>query len=1673
MPKAVCNCTVYYNSKCQGSGYAMIGKWKNLVDTLQTDLRSVSSEAKRRHPAVKDAAERAILKLRSLSAANDKHINEVIARSDDVIQPFILGCETKNPKLILISITCIQKLISHDAVPDTSVTIIVKTLSDMHRQEIELLRILQTILLLLTSTKLLHGETLAQAIAICFQLHSSSEHTIANTAAATLRQVVAVVFDRVIQEGIRQNEIATAESEKMGVCATDAYLLFQDICQLTNWEPPYWLVGVKEVPRTFGLELLENVLVSSHATFTDQKEFTFLLKERVCPLIIKLFSPSIKHSRGGPKPSATSDSNLFSVCVRLLRIVHCLLKNYHSELVTECEIFLSIIVKFLDADKPFWQRTVALEVLHQVCSEPALLSNFCKSYDLQDQSSKVFHEIMGAMGGFLQSLFTGNTPASQNGVASPIHLGQQPPDSIIFSLGHTTIMLSALPSMRSTFKPLLLSALEKSEAPPFTDGYTLGVTYAAILHIINSIFQSHNLAESNSDDELMSTVSEMTNASWHGLLAALSLLLDAAQDETARELVLKSHQDFASLCGSLGIDVARDAFITALCKASLPPHYDLFITGVKHVEDDKHLVMLSAKNIQCMRSLLSMAHCHGKILGTGWNMVLRTLQHLTWILGLVPTDNGQLVPSPSADGANVVKTAALSADLPIICSMLSRLFQSSQYLSEKALMHLIQALCQLSAETEASTSREKSLFSVGKILETCLVNLSRLHLLWELVSAHLLTVCHEKYTPRRTWGALALTKLLRAAIEADHSLPLSQNPKLTTSLLGPLVQMCEIRSEDVRLKQLECLHEILNSRGHTLPLAAWPPVLYILGSVVTAEHPSSETVVRQGFLSQHLLVNDFLPLISPASIAQCVEVTGGFGLQRAELNISLTAVGLLWHISDFLYQNHDKISERNTENEECGEIRKQEIVSGPIVALRQSFLSDISFDTLWISLFQRVGDLCIDVRPPVRKSAGQTLFSTLSAHGDLLKPQTWNIVLWKVLFPLLEEVKCLSSTAPDESLERAETNTPILVHHSRNTACKQWAETQVGTISGVARVFQTWRKILFTLDNFFGAWELLLRHIESGALHPTSEVSTAALASFHELLKDNGTHEGTPELWDVAWHTWHTIGHRITHTYLSYPVEGGEELPSQNFLTSLMRIFTLIYPRVASRFTREDMMNFSKVVRGVAAVPIGPDLPFVLSAQDCNLTPLQSSILVALECVDQCPDTEMSLAAHVIMEYLVLGTLSYLPPPVLGTPALDLLGKKLAHQTRMSKSEESVYIALGEQCISSAVEIYRSRKTEDSIIRTHIMENIVKMLRGPLGLKYSCPSQSTWLLCHSTLLSVIEEGVDTACDRASEFEGMWIELGKCLEEFLFGDHRPPVNLTYEERMAHEQLDVRMIRLIQEQILPRASHTPPTFISHVMTLLNRGSVHATSPQPLTTAELYNPLPATLRATDPDAINTLPLREQFAKSCFETLLQFSFYKASSSSGDVSKLALGTLLKRCQEVLQNYVKDEKLSGRCPLPRSRMAEIAFVMRAISSLIGSLQARRDHMTHIDVEVWDHVVGLYPYLIDCVTCNSNEVRDTLKEALHRFRDLLVPPKLATLETDGSDKPETEIARPEEVVPDFDNYTDSGIMNQEEGRSKLPEAGKNKKKFAITETDVKTLDSEVAENKQNSVSNPEG
>uniref|UniRef100_A0A914S9H5 Mon2/Sec7/BIG1-like HUS domain-containing protein n=1 Tax=Parascaris equorum TaxID=6256 RepID=A0A914S9H5_PAREQ len=58
-------------------------------------------------------------------------------------------------------------------------------------------------------------------------------------------------------------------------CAADGYMLFRDLCLLINAEPPYWLIGIQEMTRTLGLELLESVLDIYPSIFVKVSEYIF------------------------------------------------------------------------------------------------------------------------------------------------------------------------------------------------------------------------------------------------------------------------------------------------------------------------------------------------------------------------------------------------------------------------------------------------------------------------------------------------------------------------------------------------------------------------------------------------------------------------------------------------------------------------------------------------------------------------------------------------------------------------------------------------------------------------------------------------------------------------------------------------------------------------------------------------------------------------------------------------------------------------------------------------------------------------------------------------------------------------------------------------------------------------------------------------------------------------------------------------------------------------------------------------------------------------------------------------------------------------------------------------------------------------------------------------------
>ena len=312
------------------------------------------------------------------------------------------------------------------------------------------------------------------------------------------------------------------------------------------------------------------------------------------------------------------------------------------------------------------------------------------------------------------------------------------------------------------------------------------------------------------------------------------------------------------------------------------------------------------------------------------------------------------------------------------------------------------------------------------------------------------------------------------------------------------------------------------------------------------------------------MLTDFLPLAPHNCLPLAVHTAAKFGSQTQDLNISLTAVGLLWNLSDYFYQNQDNL--------------KTAIIAEPkILPDLPGYKEMTVFDKLWMCLFSRLGDLCLDPRPATRKSAGQTLFSTIAAHGSLLAVTTWRAVLWQVLFPLLDKVGIESGLA---STERSH-DKDMLIHHSRNTEQKQWSETQVLTISGVARVFVTKRSLLHTLGDFPKAWRLLLEHVEKLALSSTQEVSLAALKAFHEMVVGAG--EGEEGEWAAAWRSWLAIGQKVSQPRSQSEEEGAA---SQAFLTALYHIFPLLHPHICTKLTPSDVTKLTSVTMACLALPV-------------------------------------------------------------------------------------------------------------------------------------------------------------------------------------------------------------------------------------------------------------------------------------------------------------------------------------------------------------------------------------------------------------------------------------------------------------------------------------------------------
>ncbi|XP_026734031.1 protein MON2 homolog isoform X2 [Trichoplusia ni] len=1601
---------------------------KKFMEVLQSDFKTLSLETKKKYPQIREACDEAIEKL---SLASNNPQASLYGVVNQILYPLVQGCESKDLKIIKFCLGTIQRLIAQQGIDAKGARHVVDCLYNLGQAGVLELKLLQTAALLMTTSDLVHGDTLARTMVMCMRMVSPSESRDVSTshaAAATVRQLVALVFERALAEAdgtlkVNPADIRPQTNNKapkdLKPCAVDAYLILQDIIQLVNGDSAHWLVGISDVPKTFGLELLDTVLTDFSPVFFKIAEFRFLLKEHVCALIIRLFSPNVKYraaftslhipgagaaGAGGAAPERPH----FPVTMRLLRLVSIIVHKYHAVLVTECEIFLSLTIKFLDPDKPMWQRALALEVLHKMTIQPNLLKAFCECYDMKPHATNIFQDIVNALGAYVQSLFVAsnvNTAAGSSGIPQQSGFywkGVWLPLCVTFEPG--------------TAKSVYIEMLDRAEAPTIQDGYGISVAYACLMEIIRSIAISIEGAEyfrlqemyediqndteerevnsnkngSNKDSENKTQDKLITNnshngeadqnsnvvqkieddvqdkekqlrlqllkSSWCGLVWGLSVLAEASIGEL--ENILRAIQTLARVSGKVGHATGRDACVSALCRCALPAQYVVPALGALGAlpcpwrrepppppdPDYRHqvvwvgtplpsaslptgqqqsFVMVTSRHVTAMKALLCAAQRDGDTIQQAWLPVLTTLQHLVWILGLKPSTGGSMKASrASADANAVMSTSAVMADLPALSAMLSRVFESSKNLDDVALHHLIDALCKLSNEAMelAYSNREPSLFAVAKLLETGLANMHRIEVMWRPITNHLLEVCQHPHIRMREWGVEAITYLVQAAFQYHHNNPVLVTEARERLLLEPLSELCAVRQCDVRARQLECAARLLHSRGDQLG-AAWPLMMEII-SAISSHH--SEQLIRSAFQCAQVVAGDLLGCAGPRCLRQVLAAAAAFATQTKELNISLTAVGLMWNISDYLYHNRDKlVLALASDAAVCPEVPNHAELP--------------PLDKLWMCLYIRLSELCTEARAPVRRAASQTLFSCIGAHGTLLSKPAWRALL-AVLFPMLEEVQKQSNIA---SSEKVDTGEHILIHHTRNTAQKQWAETQVLTLSGVSRVFHSRFQLLTTVGDFNRSWTALLDYITDFALRRSHEVSVGALKSFQEVVSAAGrATDVDPALmkrvWAAAWAAWTNIA-ASSHSEPP-PSEDGKPVevyaPSQNFLTTLVQIFPLIFQHIRPTFTAADVTQLGQCLSHVCSTE-----PSAAASALDSLAAAAPVSLHALHCLDIVH--KEALQRH------------------------ELLAALFGALTSLAASCSSRAGGAAPRCLAAAAALYRAAPAA----ACHVLPHLLLALHSSV-LKYgqdkrrkTAEQMEETAQISSLLLQVLSTGLPLARESPEEYKEFWETLPRVLETFLF---EPPVGGGRAAR--------QLVVALREQALRARPRLPPQHARALLALVRAGSLHTQPPLPIQNEQ------------------ELKEREEFARTCFETLLQYSMLEDIDTfagvENDTDPLAIVALLDRFQEVISKYTQDEDNTE--PLPRHQLSEISFVLKAVATLTESM--KKAPPGKVDAVAWHKLIGVYPSLARlAASARAAGAGAALRDALLPFGALLAPP----------------------------------------------------------------------------------
>lgn len=1038
-----------------------------MLTMLQSDLRSLSVESRNKHPRVREAADQAILQVRSLKQPEPGSESYSVGQFELVVRPLTMACKTREPKLALIAVGCLQKLIAQDAVPLDSLSAVLATLVDQAGTGDEGVqaKILQTVLSLLASkTYPVRRDDLSRAFSICLVLHggSAASALINNTATATMRQAVSMLFERVGESGDVSAPSASAGVPAIGdtdSALSCAYLLVCDLCCLATGRATSWL-EVKALDVVFVLELLELLLSSRTAVFADHDAMVSVLRGEICQLVSRLL---------GSNPP-------FELLHRTMRVAWSIVGHFAETLSQECSILLRQCVSSVlprhssgvrageptrwDNEAPLWQRTLAMEVLGLICADSAL--------PLIVSQTKMWPELLA---------------------------------SLVLAIEYGLSRDKVFPSLAGTQRRVSLQLPTDTVQPNASAGHALSLGIGAMINLTNGFARAGAGA----------AVKELVAQSWRPVLQVLALVMERCNGpETVQGLV----QVYVSLSETVAVLCMTDAHAAIISSMSK-------FTSAQGVPLSEKDVLVCDAMFQCITALRQ------ELDTAAWIAAVAFFEQMDNILGdpaksvgdgrvekehrivlLSAFSNFYACTTDLGDGAFERMAHALDAALckrlaardvqyreaplslprsfTIVCW--PRMFRGGAHRFITAYAPIVTHLRKAAIHQNTLVSRlgVDALFGViGQIMQQ------------SDNAADSRAVRADQQVVLRPLSELSEAgsdDCRKHVLDGMYNLLESSGYELSNgwSLILSIIQGCAGSADGkVVASAFRCVQLIVTDFLSSMPVEHCQMCVVTVGRFRSNLSDMNLNLTAIGQLwniadyfgrEQDLLVEmlDKVTLGTGAASAGPIDPTPYPVADSTELDARAMAVG----------------------NDEC-----HTFPYAHAAALKSERLP---MDRLWRTLFAEMQLSCEDLRPEVRKCAMRTLMSTLTSHGDLFSARLWHELLWNTLFPVLASVHG-AAVAADESKEGHDTvdttlgrgrgqTAQLMMHHTRNTVSKQWDETRALALSGASRVFCRFFAVFQGLDSMGMVWKLLLEFVEASIRHRSAEVVTAGIEALAEML---------------------------------------------------------------------------------------------------------------------------------------------------------------------------------------------------------------------------------------------------------------------------------------------------------------------------------------------------------------------------------------------------------------------------------------------------------------------------------------------------------------------------------------------------------------------------------------------